>query len=365
MGKFDFVFNSEDTTPLTLVPEEAVAAIATVTQMALSSNQLDLERSAILLLAFNLFEGYSEEQVSRMVIKLANVAVRDGLGALFNQAYESLPYGQFADAFAASIMMLAAENEGDLSEEEIELICDLQEALGLDDEEADLILDEVIEELSGEWEEGEDGEKEERKFQAGLTDRDLADIVVELYEEPADTELYESPTGNFRVPVPTDPEKGGSLSSQEGYVAFTDDFGTLLRIDYTPFNAALGERLDLVGPEEFFKKFLTNYVSVAILEKFAGSKILGEEYIGDLMGGAYFIAVDMPQGSTISKQTSDDAEVPMNACRGLVSFIAADFIYIVSAQRHFWDEETPGPIEEEIEDIKNSIFDFIDTIVFV
>jgi hypothetical protein len=37
----------------------------------------------------------------------------------------------------------------------------------------------------------------------------------------------------------------------------------------------------------------------------------------------------------------------------------------MSTQRHFWDEETPGPLEDEIEDIKNSIFDFIDTIEFV
>jgi hypothetical protein len=262
-------------------------------------------------------------------------------------------------------MMLAAQKEGELSDEEVEAICDLQEALDIDDEEADLILDEVIEELSGEWEEGEEGENEVRTFQLSPTDRDLAEIAVGVYEEPADSELYESPLGNFTVPVPTDPEKGGLISSQEGSVAFSDDFGTLLRIDYSPFTAEVGDRIQLVGQQEFFKTFLSNYVSEAILAHFPGSKILWEEYIDDLMHGAYFIAVDMPQGSTISKQTEDGSEVPMNAYRGLVSFIAADFCYTVSAQRHFWDEETPGPLEEEIADIKNSLFDFLDTIAFV
>ena len=365
MGKFDFVFNTEDTTTLTLAPEEAVAAIATVTKMATSNNRQELERAARLLLAFDLFEEYSEEDVSSLVNKIARSADNDGLGAVFNQAYDSLLYEHLADAFALSIMMLAAEKEGDLSEEEVEAICDLQEALDIDDEEADLILDEVIEELSGKWEEGEEGENEVRKFPVSPTDRDLTEIAVEIYEEPADSVLYESPLGNFTVPVPTDPEKGGLISSQEGSVAFSDDFGTLLRIDYSPVTAEVGDRIQLVGLEEFVKTFLNNYVSEAILAHFPGSKILWEDYIDDLMHGAYFIAVDMPQGSTISKQTDDGSEVPMNAYRGLVFFIAADFLYTVSVQRHFWDGETPGPLAEEIEDIKNSLFDFIDTIAFV
>ncbi|WP_017715710.1 hypothetical protein [Kamptonema formosum] len=365
MGKFDSVFNSEDPTTLTLAPEEAVAAIATVCKMATSNNQLELERAARLLLAFDLFEEYSKEEVSTLIKRLAKIAVQDGLGAVFNQAYDSLPYEQVPDAFAASIVMLAAEKEGELEDEEVEAICELQDALGLDDEEADYILDEVIAELSGEWQEGEEGEQEVRTFQAGPTDRDLAEIVVGVYEEPADTELYESPAGNFTVPVPTDPEKGGSISAQDGSVAFSDDFGTLLRIDYTPFTLKVGDRIQLVGREEFFKTFLTHYVSQAILAYFPGSQILGEEYIDDLMDGAYFIAADMPQGSTISKQTGDGSEVRMNAYRGFVCFIAAGFVYTVSDQRHFWDEETPGPLAEEIEDIKNSLFDFIDTIAFV
>jgi hypothetical protein len=163
MGKFDFVFDTEDTITLPLAPEEAVAAIATVTQMAISNNQLDIERAASILLAFNLFQEYSEEEVSRLVNRLANIAVKDGLGAVFNQAYDCLPYEQVADAFAASFMMIVVGVEGELSDRDIELIFELQEALGLEDEEADKILDEVFAQLAveGEEEDGEEGEKED------------------------------------------------------------------------------------------------------------------------------------------------------------------------------------------------------------
>lgn len=168
MGKFDFVFDTEDTITLTLAPEEAVAAIATVTQMAISNNQLDIERAASLLLAFNLFQEYSEEEVSRLVNRLANIAVKDGLGAVFNQAYDCLHYEQVADAFAASFMMIVLGVEGELSDRDIELIFELQEALGLEDEEADEILDVVFAQLAveGEEEDGEEGEEEEAKIQS-------------------------------------------------------------------------------------------------------------------------------------------------------------------------------------------------------
>ncbi len=365
MGNFDFVFCSEDTTTISLTPEEAVAAIVVVTGMASSNNQLDIETAATVLDAFDLFYEYSEEELSDLVESLANIADRDGLGAVFNEAYDSLSYEHVADAFAASFMRFVIEGEGELTDEEIDLICELQEALGFEDEEADKILDEVSAQMTAPSEtNGKTGDKKERKFHVIPTDRDLGEIAAEVYDESADGGLYESPAGNFSVPVPADPQKGGRINPQEGSVAFSDDFGTLLRIDYTPFPAALGERIQLVGREEFFKSFLTNYVSEAILANFPGSKILWEEYIDDLMHGAYFIAVDMPHGSTISKQTSDGSEVPMNAYRGLVSFLAVDFVYTVSSQRHFLDGETPGLLEEEIEDIKNNIFDFIETIEF-
>jgi hypothetical protein len=179
MGKFDFVFNTEDTTTLTLTPEEAVAAIATVTRMAISNNQLDIETAASILSAFTLFAENSKEYISARVESIANNAVKDGLGAVFNQACESLHPDNLADAYAASFMMFFLGGEGELSDEEIELICELQEALGLEDEEADEILDVVFAQLAGEGEEekGEKGEEEERKSQTGQTDIDLAEIA--------------------------------------------------------------------------------------------------------------------------------------------------------------------------------------------
>ncbi|MBW4492582.1 MAG: hypothetical protein KME26_05735 [Oscillatoria princeps RMCB-10] len=215
MGNFDFIFNSEDTPTITLTPEEAVAAILVVTGMASSNHELHIETAVSVLEAFDVFYESSEEELSDLVDKLANLAERDGLGAVFNEAYDSLYYEDFPDAFAASFLLLVIEAKGELSDRQVELICELQEALGLEDEEADEILDEVFAQMTELKEEQGNNVDKKGRIHILPIQKELGEIAAEVYEEPPDSELYESPAGNFSVPVPTDPQKGGQISSQE------------------------------------------------------------------------------------------------------------------------------------------------------
>jgi hypothetical protein len=83
-----------------------------------------------------------------------------------------------------------------------------------------------------------------------------------------------------------------------------------------------------------------------------------------MMEGAYFVLVNMPQGSTISKQESNGNASRLDAYRGLLAFINDEFLYIVSSQRSFFKGETPGSIAEEAESIKQKILAFVETIEF-
>jgi hypothetical protein len=140
--------------------------------------------------------------------------------------------------------------------------------------------------------------------------------------------------------------------------------GALLRIDYYSLTNQADEDIESLGEATYLQAFLDNYVAGAIVANLPGSEVLYQEYLEDLMNGAYFVVVDMPKGSTISKQTSNGPVTRLNAYRGLVSFLTRDFLYTISCQRHFWEEEIPDSLDAEIEGILPKIEGFIETIEF-
>jgi hypothetical protein len=78
----------------------------------------------------------------------------------------------------------------------------------------------------------------------------------------------------------------------------------------------------------------------------------------------YYVLVDMPKGSTISKQESNGNGMRLDAYRGLFSFINNECLYIVSSQRSFLNGELPGSVKEETAKMKRTILDFVSTIEF-
>ncbi|MDZ8053312.1 MAG: hypothetical protein RMX68_025800 [Aulosira sp. ZfuVER01] len=349
MTQYKKIFDSKQTTEESLSPEEAVAAIAVITAIADSSiEEVDAEALATILWDFEVFEEYSEEEITDIVQRLLEIAQEDGLGALFNTASAALSDDIVLDAYAAGAIVLIDE-ELVIPKQKQTYLKELQQALDLEDEEAEEIIQEVI----AAFEEGENLEF--------LDD----EVEISLVEDYGD-EVYESPLENFTVPIPVKAEQGGKIQSQEGVVGFSDDIGTLLRIDYYPIPPEHEEEMESVGQEEYLQTILVDrYVPQAIFANVPNAQIKYAEYLEDTLAGAYYVLVDMPQGSTISKQENNGAATRLDAYRGLLTFIKADFLYIVSNQHSFFHGETPGTLEEEAKSIKDKILDFVGSIQFI
>ncbi|WYL95845.1 MAG: tellurite resistance TerB family protein [Gloeotrichia echinulata IR180] len=349
MTKYDKIFDSKQTSKESLSPEEGVAAIAVITAGADSSlDELDADALVTILWDFEIFEEYSEDEITEIVDRLIYIGEQEGLGALFNIARESLSDDVLLDAFAAGVIILLDPEELVLPKKKQPYLKKLQEALDLEDEEAQEIIQEVI----AAFQEAENDE---------FADDEDETVVVEEYSE----QVYESPLGNFSLPIPVDPQQGGRIQSQEGVVGFSDDFGTFLRIDYYPLPDEQVEEIESTGQQEYLQSVLVEkYVPQAIIANLPNAQIQYSEYLEETLAGAYYILVDMPQGSTISKQENNGTAIRLDAYRGLLAFIKADFLYIISNQRSFFNGQAPGLIEDEAEELKENLLDFVETIEF-
>ncbi|QLE54476.1 hypothetical protein [Nostoc sp. TCL26-01] len=348
MTSYEQIFNSQQNIEESLSPEEAVAAIAVVTAIADTSiEQVDAEGLAGILWEFEVFAEYSEDEIVEIVDELIAIAEDASVGALFNAASQALSDELVWDGFAAGVIILLDEEELAIPQKKQPYLQKLREALELEEEEAQEIIQEVtaaFQELDSEI----------------YSDEDEIVIIEDDFEE-----VYESPLGNFTVPIPVDAEQGGKIQSQEGVVGFSDDFGTLLRIDYYSLPPEQLEELDSGEKQAYLRDIVVEkYVPQAILNNLPEAQIKHTEYQENGTLDYYFVLVDMPQGSTFSQQDNNGTLTKLDAYRGLISFIKDDFLYVISSQRSFLDDETPGSIEEEVANIKESLLEFVETIEF-
>ncbi|MEA5576601.1 hypothetical protein [Anabaena sp. UHCC 0451] len=350
MTKYDPVFKSQKTSEESLSPEEAVAAIAIITAVVdTSMEDLDAESLADILWEFEVFDEYSQEEMLEIVDRLAAIAEDEGLGALFNTANASLADEIVLDGFAAGVIMLLDDETLTIPTQKQPYIKQLQQALELEDIEAEEIIKEVIAAI------------EETEQQEEYAETEYETIILDEFGQ----QVYQSPLGNFIVPLPVTTEQGGKIQSQEGIVGFSDDVGTLLRIDYYPLPTEYSETIESQGQETYLHSILIEkYLPQAIFANVQGAEIKYTEYLQDSLKGYYYVLVDMPKGSTISKQENNGNAIRLDAYRGILAFINGEFLYIVSSQRTFFNDDIPGSILEEAEDIKQNILEFVETMEF-
>lgn len=333
MSDFTQIFKSKDKSSITLGLEESVAAIALVAAEA-NSPDADADLLESILWDSEIFAEFSEEDMSEMFQHLANIIAQDGLGGLFNTACESLPDELVLDTFAITAAMFVTDNQ--ISQKHLDFLKQFQEVLGVDDEEAKEIIEDVIDAYS-------EIEIEESDFDV---------------EEP----LYLSAKQNFTVSIPVDKERGGRIDDGDGYVAFSDDFGVLLKIDYLQISAEVEKSIESAGERFYLTSFLDQFIHDRILARFANSKLLYTEYLED--EEAFFAVVDLPGDDPLSGQKHDGEVTRVDAYRGLMAFIVDDFCYTVSCQQVYENKDEVGSLESEVEKIMNKIFDFIETIEF-
>lgn len=347
MTKYDKIFKSQEITEESLSPEEAVAAIAVITAIVDSSiEDLDTESLTDILQEFEVFDEYSGEEMLEIVDRLAAIAKKEGLGALFNTANSSLTDDVILDTLAAGVIMLLDDETLTIPTQKQPYIKQLQEALELEDIEAEAIIKDLIAAI--EEAEEDDGEEYET-------------IILDQFGQ----QIYQSPLGNFIVPIPVTIEQGGKVQSQEGIVGFSDHVGTLLRIDYYPLPIDYSETIESQGQETYLHSILVEkYLPQTIFANVENAEIKYTEYFQDSVKGYYYVLVDMPKGSTISKQENNGNAMRLDAYRGLLAFLNRDFFYIISSQRTFFNSDLRGSILEEAEDIKQNILEFVETMEF-
>jgi hypothetical protein len=349
MTKYDYIFQSKETIKESLNKQEAVAAIAVITTIVDSGTEdIDAESLADILWEFEIFDEYSEEEMLETVDRLVEIAEEAGLGSLFNAASAGISDEVVLDGFAAGvIMLLDAENMIIPANKKV-FLKQLQKALELDDEEAEEIIKEVIDSI-------EAGDEEE------YLDEEYEAVILNESGE----QFYQSPLGNFIVPVPLASEQGGKIQAEEGMVSFSNDIGTLLRIDYYPLTLEQIDDLESQEDETYLKSVLVNkYVPQAIISQVPSAEVKYTEYLEDTLETSYYVLVNMPKGSTISKHENNGNGIRLDAYRGLLSFVNNECLYIVSSQRSFLNGELSGSVKEEAAKMKQTILDFVSTIEF-
>jgi hypothetical protein len=224
----------------------------------------------------------------------------------------------------------------------------LQIALELEDEEAKEIIEEVIAAVQ----EGDDGEYLDEEFESII------------FNESGE-QFYQSPLGNFTVPIPLDSEQGGKIQTDEGMVSFSDDVGTFLRIDYYPLSLEQIKEIRTQGDEPYLHEIIVNeYVPQEIISNVPNAEVRHREYWQDPLKRYYYVLVNIP-GAIISQQETNGHGIKLDAYRGLLSFVNSECLYIVSSQRSLLNGETLGSVKEEAEKIKQTILKFVETIEFV
>ena len=348
MAQYDDIFRAVGVSSEELTAEEAVAAIAVVIAAADTSlNELDVDFLADVLWEFDIFEEYSNEDLLDILDRVLEIAEDEELGVLFNTANKYIGEELILDAFGVGVSVLVDEETFSIPLSKMPLLKELQTTLGVEETEAGELIDEVIAAI--------------KEAETSYFDDEYETIILEEFHD----KVYRSPLGNFRLQIPVDAQKGGKIQFQEGMVEFSDKFGTLLRIDYYSISQKQAKKIESLGLEKYLPHVLLDkYVPWGILANLPESKIEHSEFIEQIMSGAHFVLIHMPNVATVTHQENNGSGAKKNVYRGLLIFKKHNFLYVVSKQHHLEDSKSFKDIEPQAEKIKQQIFDFVNTIEF-
>lgn len=140
MGLFDKISGGRRQTETALGPAESFAAIALIA-VAADGYITDSEGQSIgtTLSRMQMFRSYPNDVMKRMLDKLLSILQRQGVEVLFNAAMAGLPHDLKETAFAVATDIVLAD--GDVTEEEENLLNDLYRALDIPEETAVKIID--------------------------------------------------------------------------------------------------------------------------------------------------------------------------------------------------------------------------------
>ncbi|MEO1373022.1 MAG: tellurite resistance TerB family protein [Cyanobacteria bacterium J06635_10] len=143
MGLFSDLSTRNQENSVSFSPAEAFAAITLATVAAdgyLSDDEIQVMMAS--LSRMQLFRSYSDDVMRRLFDKLCGVTKRQGSDVLINTAIASLPHHLHDTAFAVATDLVLAD--GEVTEEEENLLQHLYTHLDIPDEKAKNIIDAMI-----------------------------------------------------------------------------------------------------------------------------------------------------------------------------------------------------------------------------
>ncbi|WP_377480752.1 MAG: tellurite resistance TerB family protein [Microcoleus anatoxicus] len=143
MGLFDKVAQTRQQSEVTLGPAEAFAAIALIAVAADGYiNDNESQVLSMTLSRMQLFRSYPNDVMKKMLDRLLMLLQRQGVKVLFNAALATLPDELKETVFAVTTDIALAD--GEVSEEEEQLLNDLYIALEISEEIALKIIDVML-----------------------------------------------------------------------------------------------------------------------------------------------------------------------------------------------------------------------------
>lgn len=143
MSLFDKISGGRKSSEVTLGPAEAFAAIALIA-VAADGYMSDAETQVIstTLSRMQLFRSYPGDVMRKMIDRLLSILQREGVDVLFYAAMNTLPDDLRETAFAVATDIALAD--GDVSDEEENLLNDLYHALDIPEEMAVKIIEVML-----------------------------------------------------------------------------------------------------------------------------------------------------------------------------------------------------------------------------
>ena len=184
-----------------------------------------------------------------------------------------------------------------------------------------------------------------------------------------ENQVYFSPTGLFRIPVPVLPELGGAINDTENVVTFQDAFNVHVSIGVFPQDATQRWELSTRGLKDYLAYFFGTYVMPDFQTAFPGGKVESVGFAPGVMGGAMVAYTLLPGGSMFGNRRamiSGDAAPPV-AKRGNLIFVRNNVIYVITtelAERVTEGSAYKKTVEEENKILRERLVDLAGRIEF-
>ncbi len=181
--------------------------------------------------------------------------------------------------------------------------------------------------------------------------------------------VYVSPTNMFRIQVPVLPELGGTTTdSDNGVVTFQDSVSTHISVGCFAMDATQRWTEETQGRKDYLINFFANIVHEDFAQHFPGAKVEKTRFKANLMDGAVFAYVTLPNGTMFNDRAIlSDALPDVVAKRGNLLFVKDEHVYVISIElaekvleRLIWDK-TP---EQEDDLLDQRLLDVLAKISF-